>query len=554
VGSLCYDGLLIQNRYNEDEDVFEEVDIPEEVLREVEETAFEKTGFKIELINKEFCKPMDLEGLKIEKAEVELPTDEDLKDTFYQHYENTVKIVSVDNIYVWSEKKKLWVFIRGHNSTLGQHVSKYLKEFYTENENDSERLKTIIDYLGSANKQSSLGKIVSSSYDNWVGNEVIETMNRTNPYLIPISHGRIIDVRTLEIRDRKPEDMFTYELNRDYLEEPQDEIEELFSAFMTSPSGVADSETFECLKKAVGYSVTGLSNEKMFFLMQGGTDSGKSTFFNLIRSAVNNSQMCSALPKKLIVDENNSGIQSEHEVLEKGLRVGYVSEFSSKDIINEAQLKRLTGDDVFRFRPFGAPEREYRCQAKIWIFTNEVPTMNTDDKALLARLVTFPFENDFSKSRRCMDEFTTTKINNVFSWMIQCANLYYNSEPVENRRVVPSKKMMQFKAELVRDLDPFNEFLADYDTSVKSLEELQKMSVKELKSKLSTGEFISGKGLYEDYIEHCIRLGSQRPSRKVFDMKVSKQLPHRIKKDFRNDNGERVRSVLAYSTGNNIIC
>jgi phage/plasmid-associated DNA primase len=549
VGSLCYDGLLLQNNYNSETDEFEKVNVTDEILREVEVEAYTETGFKIELVGKDFCEPIDMSKLDFNMESDELPTDEEMKDVFFQNFGDTIIIVNHSTVYLWDCEKFIWLEIVKSNACVGGHACDYLKEYYSQTYDNSDKIRSINKLIGSNSKRKAIGEMIMASYKEYKDVEVIQTFNRAYLWHIPIKNGRVIDLRTGEISGREPKHLFTYELNRDYLDGPQDEVEELFSTYMIYPNPIPgeedlfDSESFESLKKALGYSLSGCPKQKTFFLMQGPGESGKSTFFNIIYPALGNSQMCSSISKKIILGSSQQGgsIEAEHQALEKGLRIGYCAEFASEQTINKSQLKSLTGDDRITFRPFGSKDREYRCNSKIWLFTNDIPNMDTDDPALLRRMMAFPFENDFSKSTTDVEQFKTTKVNNVFTWLINQSIAYY-----QGGEIIPmSERMAAFKTEIIKELDPLNDFAETYSKTMETQKEFDSLSATDYRKGLDDGKFTTQSKLYDEYMD----FGTEKMKRKAFDIKILKFLPIRAKTDFIY-HGPRVRSVFAYSNNN----
>jgi phage/plasmid-associated DNA primase len=86
-----------------------------------------------------------------------------------------------------------------------------------------------------------------------------ETMNVSNPDVLPIAGGKLVDLRTREVRDRVKTDLFSFELNVSYLGDnhPCPEAERFFGQVF-----IHNAELIEFAQRLFGYSMTGHVSEK----------------------------------------------------------------------------------------------------------------------------------------------------------------------------------------------------------------------------------------------------------------------------------------------------
>ena len=122
------------------------------------------------------------------------------------------------------------------------------------------------------------------------------------------------------------------------------------------------------------------------FILLGPTNTDKSTLFNLIQIAFDNTNIINSVSPDIFIKNNNSNIKSCYKNLEKGLNCGFCSEFKNTQSINSKNIKELTGMD-----------KSFNNITKLFIFTNYMPTFNNVDEALLDRLLFIPFNYDFKK-------------------------------------------------------------------------------------------------------------------------------------------------------------
>jgi len=158
---------------------------------------------------------------------------------------------------------------------------------------------------------------------------------------------------------------------------------------------VVDDETRLYLQRAVGYSLTGQVTEKCFFVIAGGTNTGKTTFMESIRNMMGSYAVVASPATFLVSKHGNDGGQPRADKCAlAGARLISVPELSEKTRFDSSEVKRMTGDDMITARvPYGKRNIEFLLQGKIWFYTNECPVPPTDDNAFWSRLKIIEFKH-----------------------------------------------------------------------------------------------------------------------------------------------------------------
>jgi len=143
------------------------------------------------------------------------------------------------------------------------------------------------------------------------------------------------------------------------------------------------------LRRAAGYSITGLATEEVLFHISGPKNSGKSTFIRAVRAALGD-YAASANFESFLVQHNKGGPRSDLVRLD-GKRFVASVETEEGSRLACGVLKWLTGQDMLTVRTLYATEVEFLPTFTLWLVANILPRADDDDPALWRRLLLVPF-------------------------------------------------------------------------------------------------------------------------------------------------------------------
>jgi putative DNA primase/helicase len=219
---------------------------------------------------------------------------------------------------------------------------------------------------------------IVTAVERWDGDE----------YLFGVQNG-VIDLRTGELLRGRPDLYITKRAEVAYTPGLRNVRWEQFVDYATG----GDKELQEWIQRAVGYTLTGLNNQDLMFLVYGPPGSGKNTFVEAVVKAMGTQQYAWPLDSSILAD--NGGVTSSTDLYHwaelRGRRMVWVDELPESERIKENSIKKLTGSSEISARSPGEKPFTFKAQAKLWITTNHRPMINDD--AMWRRIRPIPWSN-----------------------------------------------------------------------------------------------------------------------------------------------------------------
>lgn len=150
-----------------------------------------------------------------------------------------------------------------------------------------------------------------------------------------------------------------------------------------------DGEVIRYIQKAVGYSLTGSTQEQCAFFCYGTGRNGKSTFIDTIAGILGDYAV-NVQPETLMVKNQAGGANSDIARL-KGARFVTSVEPNEGMRLNEGLIKQLTGGDRVTARFQYGSEFEFTPEFKLWMGTNHKPIIRGTDTGIWRRVHLIPF-------------------------------------------------------------------------------------------------------------------------------------------------------------------
>lgn len=144
------------------------------------------------------------------------------------------------------------------------------------------------------------------------------------------------------------------------------------------------------LQRAIGYTLTGSTQEQCLFFLYGNGSNGKSTFLETLQELLK-TYACSTPSDTLMSKERgNDGISNDIARL-RGTRFVSSVEIGENRRLNEELIKRLTGQDVMTARFLHAEFFEFKPAFKLFLACNHLPVIRGTDYAIWRRIRIIPF-------------------------------------------------------------------------------------------------------------------------------------------------------------------
>lgn len=214
-----------------------------------------------------------------------------------------------------------------------------------------------------------------------------------------------------------------------------------------------NEEEITFLQKAVGYSMTGRTNEELLFVLHGSGQNGKSKFIEAIYSLFGDYAL--DLKYSNLVAKSTELIGQGQNL--PGKRFVKTDEIKENASLDTGLIKSWTGSTSITVRPFRAPEYTFTATHKLWMSFNDRPLIHDQSDATWRRLRLIPFSYRIPDNKR--DNELSSKLNaelpGILNWALEGLALYYE------KGLADTPKMKTAKEDYRSVTNTFEQFLAD---------------------------------------------------------------------------------------------
>lgn len=215
---------------------------------------------------------------------------------------------------------------------------------------------------------------------------VIATNTETwdqDPFALNFLNGTV-DVRTGELRPHSKADHMTKVVLCDY--NPKI-VGPHWERFVVQTFGTT---LVPFMQKAVGYSLTAITSEKVAFLLVGPTNTGKSTFLVTLRNVFADYSSLIQIDTLMASKTPDNNTSADLADL-RGARLVITSETEEGQRLREAKLKRITQGmgHIKTAKKYENP-LEFPETHKLWMDCNHIPIIRGSDDAIWNRVIPIP--------------------------------------------------------------------------------------------------------------------------------------------------------------------
>ncbi len=372
--------------------------------------------------------------------------DAGLAEFFEKHMEKYIKIYDGNgNGFVWDSKSKLWIkrefrqmrgvfskFIRKSVDTR----LKELKEFFENNippeEQKDHPLQDKIKRYVTLKNYVRCAKGIRNTFtfcvdEHFFYHEDIQTQMNHAPDCIPLANQKILNFKTLEIRERTIQDLFSFSTDINF---DSGACENAKQYFLTLCGG--DEELVRYLQLILGYCMTGHTDERSIFVFWGEGRNGKSFLFGILQDILK--KFMSSISEQVLLKNTRKGGATPELMTLLGKRLVYYSESEEKDSLRPGRVKALTGTDGISARAlYEKHELSFKPICKIFLQTNHQPKFNINDQAMLDRIKLVPFLARFEntqENKNYADKVKTEYRDEIASFLIRGAHDWVNGAKI----------------------------------------------------------------------------------------------------------------------------
>ena len=167
-----------------------------------------------------------------------------------------------------------------------------------------------------------------------------------------------------------------------------------------------------------GYCCTGDTREKMFLFIHGPSDSGKSTFVEVITAILGTYAQSASMDT---FTENKHERHSTELAELAGARFVAAPETAEGTRWNQSRINAITGKDRIRARFMRQDNFEFTPQFKLLVYGNNTPHIKNVDGAMRRRLHILPFPHSIPREEQedGLDALLRHEYPQILQWMIE---------------------------------------------------------------------------------------------------------------------------------------
>lgn len=234
-----------------------------------------------------------------------------------------------------------------------------------------------------------------------------------DPMLLNCPNGTV-DLRTGELRSHRREDMITKVAGAPF---DLSATCQLWLAFLARIFDGNES-LISYIQRALGYALTGLTAEQVFFFLYGLGKNGKSTLLEVMRAVLGDYALAGSF-SMLLVNKNGGGPRNDIARL-RGARFVTAIESGAGTTLDEAVVKQLTGGDTIAERALYQEASEFRPTHKLLLAANHKPVIKGTDEAIWRRVHLIPFTVEIPEPERDkhLDEKLMREASGILAWLV----------------------------------------------------------------------------------------------------------------------------------------
>jgi putative DNA primase/helicase len=269
-----------------------------------------------------------------------------------------------------------------------------------------------------------------------------------DPWLLNVRNGTL-DLRAGELREHRREDLITKLAPVAY--DPQ-AVCPTWVAFLCRILA-EDEALLRYVQKAVGYALTGSTDEQCLFILHGSGANGKSTFLNTVSTMLGD--YAQQTPTDTLLVKRADGISNDVARLH-GARFVSAMEVENGRRLAEAQVKQLTGGDMIAAHYLYREFFQFRPAFKLFLGVNHTPGIQGTDHGIWRRIHLVPFMVTIAKEDqdKRLGEKLQAELAGILRWAVEGC-MAWQAEGLEPPRAV-AEATREYQAEM----DAFARFLA----------------------------------------------------------------------------------------------
>lgn len=355
-----------------------------------------------------------------------------------------------NSMVMWDESSRLWKKCDSSMvyKQLVDCLRPILKSYKTEDIRIAERIANLIK---SINKHTGEAAIMDSVSNSCIDETFIHKCNKVSDE-IPTLDGKLINLRTLETRERTKLDLWsTCTLGKQI---PLDQCKDADQFLDQICCNSKEQKLF--LKILMGYCLTREVSMRKLFIMYGSGRNGKSVFADIVKQYMGEFFQAGADSLLLARTKRASNAATPELMNLCDARLTVIPETDKHESLDTVRVKTLTSGDTITGRCNYGDQISFELRTKLWLLTNDMPNIHGSDQAMVDRICLVPFDAKFKqtkenisyveKLKNMKDQFFTIAIHGAYEF-------YKHGE------IPQSKTIIEKTLEYADEMDEFQQFI-----------------------------------------------------------------------------------------------
>lgn len=233
------------------------------------------------------------------------------------------------------------------------------------------------------------------------------------PWLLNVANGTL-DLRTERLHDHCRDDLLTKLTPVEY--DPADRKPETWLRFLDEVFE-GNQRLIDYVQRAIGYSLTGRTNERCLFFLLGTGRNGKSTLVTTLQKLLGE-YACQVTTEMLMV---GAGDRHPTEICDlHGRRLAVACETEDGRRLAESLVKQMTGgEDVMKARRMREDFWEFRSTHKLWLTGNYRPRIRGTDDGIWDRMRLIEFGKRFEQPDKELAAKLEEELTGILGWAVE---------------------------------------------------------------------------------------------------------------------------------------
>lgn len=173
------------------------------------------------------------------------------------------------------------------------------------------------------------------------------------------------------------------------------------------------------VQRLVGYSLSPSTEEQRFIFCIGSGANGKSVLLSVLRALFGS--YAADTPFQTFVTKRGTGASHDDALMAlEGARLVTAQEGAVRDALDDATIKRITGETIITGSRKYERTTSYRPEFTLWLAANSMPRVDDMTIAFWRRQITLPFDVSFAhRANPRLEQELLAELSGILNWALE---------------------------------------------------------------------------------------------------------------------------------------